>query len=139
VYNAVCLGAENRFLNPKGNHGLFYQKALGFIAVGSAQNCAGSGLLFCPPGRRTTFRETCGARAVPFGIVLNVNRLGAFTLLVIVAQTTGMRLFAFLTEFRSHLTPLSLDFEDPFELIRSVVKVCKAETTIRQQAFTVSA
>lgn len=91
------------------------------------------------PGRRTTFRETCGARAVPFGIVLNVNRLGAFTLLVIVAQTTGMRLLAFLTEFRSHLTPLSLDFEDPFELIRSVVKVCKAETTIRQQAFTVSA
>ncbi len=110
-------GSSNRFWNPKGCRGLFYQKVLGFIAAVSAQNCAGSGLLFCLPGRRTTFRERCGARAVPFGTVLNVNRLGAFTLLVIVAQTTGMRLFAFLTEFRSHLTPLSLDFEDPFELI----------------------
>jgi hypothetical protein len=98
-------------LESKGQPWPLLSKGPRLIAVVSAQNCAGSGLLFCPPGRRSTFRERCGGRAVPFGTVLNVNRLGAFTLLVIVAQTTGMRLFAFLTEFRSHLTPLSLDFE----------------------------
>ena len=104
-------------LESKGQPWPLLSKGPRLYCSGFRQNCAGSGLLFCLPGGRTTFRERCGARAVPFGTVLNVNRLGAFTLLVIVAQTTGMRLFAFLTEFRSHLTPLSLDFEDPFELI----------------------
>ncbi len=97
VYNAVCLGAQIASGIQRAAVASFIKRSSALLPRFPRRTVRARDYSFVPPGRRTTFRERGGARAVPFGTVLNVNRLGAFGLLVIVAQTTGMRLFAFLT------------------------------------------
>ena len=69
---AIGLFVRKMLLESKGLLWPLLSKGLGFIAVVSAQNCASSGLLFCPPGRRSTFRERLYAKNLVFCTIFRI-------------------------------------------------------------------